>query len=150
MESGRHGETETSLVRPAPSETVYGLDAHSDDREKESKREMAARQREKYQEEIKQALQKELNLENPMAVPKLEKIVLNMGVGEATADSKKVTAALADLSKIAGQKPAMTRSRKSIASTPCWESPLMKSGALPVLVTRTSWGALTVPTSWGA
>ena len=52
---------------------------------------------------------------NEMQVPKLEKIVLNMGVGEATSDSKKVNAAMKDLAMIAGQKPAPTRARKSVA-----------------------------------
>jgi large subunit ribosomal protein L5 len=49
-------------------------------------------------------------------VPKIDKVVINMGVGEAVNDSKKVTSALADLAKIAGQKPGVTRSRKSIAT----------------------------------
>ena len=63
-----------------------------------------------------QALVKEFNYENPMQVPRIDKIVLNMGVGEAVNDTKKVTTALADLAKIAGQKPAVTRARKSIAT----------------------------------
>jgi large subunit ribosomal protein L5 len=50
-----------------------------------------------------------------MQIPKLDKIVLNMGIGEAVADSKKVTAAIKDLAAIAGQKPARPRARKSIA-----------------------------------
>jgi large subunit ribosomal protein L5 len=53
---------------------------------------------------------------NPMEVPRLDKIVLNMGIGEAVADSKKVTAAAGDLGLIAGQKAVVTRSRKSIAT----------------------------------
>ena len=77
---------------------------------------MAARLREKYQKEIKQALQKELGLENTMAVPRLEKIVINMGLGEATQNSKMLDPLVGDLATIAGQKPVTTRARKSIAA----------------------------------
>ncbi len=77
---------------------------------------MASRMREKYNTEIKQALQKELNLDNPMAVPRLEKIVLNMGLGEATQNVKLLDPLVADLATIAGQKPVMTRAKKSIAA----------------------------------
>ena len=59
--------------------------------------------KEKYHKEIKQALQKELGLENPMAVPKLEKIVINMGLGEATQNSKLLDPLVANLAEIAGQ-----------------------------------------------
>ena len=77
---------------------------------------MAARLKEKYQKEIKPALQKELGLENTMAVPRLEKIVLNMGLGEATQNSKMLDPLVADLAAIAGQKPVTTRAKKSIAA----------------------------------
>ena len=77
---------------------------------------MAARLREKYQKEIKPALQKELSLENTMAVPRLEKIVVNMGLGEATQNSKMLDPLVADLAAIAGQKPVTTRAKKSIAA----------------------------------
>lgn len=77
---------------------------------------MASRLREKYNTEIKQALLKELNLDNPMAVPRLEKIVLNMGLGEATQNVKLLDPLVADLATIAGQKPVMTRAKKSIAA----------------------------------
>jgi large subunit ribosomal protein L5 len=69
-----------------------------------------------YRETIRQKLVEEFGYKNPMEVPALDKIVVNMGVGEAVNDTKKVTAALADLAKIAGQKPAVTRARKSIAT----------------------------------
>jgi large subunit ribosomal protein L5 len=74
------------------------------------------RLQEQYANVVRPALMAEFNYRNPMEVPRLEKIVVNMGVGEAVADSKKVTTALADLAMIAGQKPAVTRSRKSIAT----------------------------------
>jgi large subunit ribosomal protein L5 len=77
---------------------------------------MAARLREKYHKEIKQALQKELGLENPMAVPRLEKIVINMGLGEATQNNKLLDPLVADLAQISGQKPVTTKSKKSIAA----------------------------------
>ncbi len=69
-----------------------------------------------YRETIRPALVVQFGYKNPMEVPRVDKIVVNMGVGEAVADSKKVTSALADLAQIAGQKPAVTRSRKSIAT----------------------------------
>jgi large subunit ribosomal protein L5 len=69
-----------------------------------------------YTEVLKPALAKEFGYANVMQVPRLEKVVLNMGVGEGVNDAKKVTAAAADLSRIAGQKPVITRARKSIAT----------------------------------
>ncbi|MEZ5954455.1 MAG: 50S ribosomal protein L5 [Hyphomonas sp.] len=69
----------------------------------------------KYREQIRGKLQEQFNYSNPMLVPKLEKVVINMGVGEAVADSKKIKSALAELEKIAGPKPVATKARKSIA-----------------------------------
>jgi len=69
-----------------------------------------------YREKIRPALVEQFGYKNPMEVPRVDKIVVNMGIGEAVADSKKVTTALADLALIAGQKPAVTKSRKSIAT----------------------------------
>jgi large subunit ribosomal protein L5 len=77
---------------------------------------MAARLKEKYLKEIKPALQKELNFKNSMAVPRLEKIVLNMGLGEATQNVKVMDPLMTDLGLIAGQKPVVTRAKKSIAA----------------------------------
>ena len=75
-----------------------------------------ARLKEKYQKEIRPALAKELGLENLMAVPRLEKIVLNMGLGEATQNVKLMDPLVADLASVAGQKPVTTRAKKSIAA----------------------------------
>jgi large subunit ribosomal protein L5 len=75
-----------------------------------------ARLKAKYHEEIRPALQKELGLENLMAVPRLEKIVLNMGLGEATQNVKIMDPLVADLASIAGQKPVTTKAKKSIAA----------------------------------
>jgi large subunit ribosomal protein L5 len=69
-----------------------------------------------YDETLRPALVKEFGYKNPMEVPRLTKIVLNMGVGEAVADSKKIQSAAADLALIAGQKPIITRSRIAIAN----------------------------------
>jgi large subunit ribosomal protein L5 len=68
-----------------------------------------------YLERIRAAMKSQFGYSNEMQVPKLDKIVINMGIGEATSDSKKVNSAMADLTLIAGQKPAPTRARKSIA-----------------------------------
>jgi len=75
-----------------------------------------ARLKEKYSKEIRPALQKELGLSNLMAVPRLEKIVLNMGLGEATQNVKIMDPLVADLASVAGQKPVTTRAKKSIAA----------------------------------
>ena len=77
---------------------------------------MAARLKEKYAGEIKTLLQKELGITNVMAVPKLEKIVINMGLGEATQNVKIMDPLVADLSSIAGQKAVVTKAKKSIAA----------------------------------
>ena len=77
---------------------------------------MAARLKAKYETEIKQALGKELNITNAMAIPKLEKIVINMGLGEATQNVKIMDPLVADLAAIAGQKPVTTKAKKSIAA----------------------------------
>jgi large subunit ribosomal protein L5 len=77
---------------------------------------MAARMKEKYQRDVIPALTKEFNFRNPMEVPKIEKIVLNIGMGEALQNAKSMDAAVSDLTAIAGQKPVITRARKSIAN----------------------------------
>ncbi len=74
------------------------------------------RLREHYEKTVKPALVSELGYRNLMRVPKLEKIVVNMGVGEASQDRKKIDGAAADLALITGQRPVITRAKKSIAS----------------------------------
>ena len=71
--------------------------------------------REKYTKEIAPMLKEKLGFKSIMQVPKLEKITINMGVGEAVGDKKVLENAVADMQKIAGQKPVVTKSRKSIA-----------------------------------
>jgi large subunit ribosomal protein L5 len=75
-----------------------------------------ARLQQYYRDTVVPQLRKELGVGNAMEIPKITKITVNMGVGEAVADKKVVEAAAADLAKITGQKPVMCRSRKSIAS----------------------------------
>ncbi|HEU5233624.1 MAG TPA: 50S ribosomal protein L5 [Terriglobales bacterium] len=77
---------------------------------------MASRLREKFHKDIAPALQKELELKNPMAVPRLHKIVVNMGVGEATQNAKILDPAVGELGQITGQKPVVTKAKKSIAA----------------------------------
>ena len=74
-----------------------------------------ARLREKYTNELKAAVQKELGLENTMAVPRIEKVVINMGLGEATQNNKILDPLVSDLAQITGQKPVLTKAKKSIA-----------------------------------
>ena len=76
---------------------------------------MSARLREKYQKEVVPALQKEFGYKNVMAVPKVEKVVVNMGLGEATANAKIIDTGSDELGRITGQKPVTRRAKKSIA-----------------------------------
>ncbi len=75
-----------------------------------------SRFRVRYDETLRASLTEKFGYKNPMQVPKLEKIVINMGVGEGVQDKKKVTKAANELAAIAGQKPVITRARKSIAA----------------------------------
>ena len=71
---------------------------------------------ERYESQVKEALQKQFGYANAMQLPKLEKIVINMGVGDAREDSKLIDSAAADLAIISGQKPSIRRAKKSIAN----------------------------------
>src|ERR687898_2942120 len=77
---------------------------------------MAARLKERYQKDIAPQVAKEFGITNPMAVPRLEKIVINMGLGEAIANAKIVDTAAEELRAVSGQKPVTTRAKKSIAA----------------------------------
>src|SRR5262249_35383192 len=78
--------------------------------------EMAARLRERYQKEVAPQIAKEFGIRNPMAIPRIEKVVLNMGMGEAIANAKILDTATDELRSITGQKPVITKAKKSIAS----------------------------------
>jgi len=77
---------------------------------------MAARLKDRYQKEVRKKLQDEFGIKNVMAVPKIEKVVVNMGIGEAIQNQKVLDNAADELSQISGQKPVITRAKKSIAS----------------------------------
>ena len=77
---------------------------------------MAARLKERYQKEVAPAIAKEFGIKNPMAIPRLQKVVLNMGMGEAIANAKILDTAADELRAITGQKPVITKAKKSIAS----------------------------------
>jgi large subunit ribosomal protein L5 len=76
---------------------------------------MTTRLKKQYDDVVRAKLKAEFNYANDMEVPRIEKIVINMGVGEATSDGKKVNSAVAELTAIAGQRPVVTKARKSIA-----------------------------------
>jgi len=77
---------------------------------------MAARLKELYQTEVRKKIQEQFGIKNPMAVPKIEKVVLNMGMGEAISNAKILDSAVDELGQITGQKPIITKAKKSIAS----------------------------------
>jgi large subunit ribosomal protein L5 len=77
---------------------------------------MAARLKERFEKELRPALVKELGLKNPMQAPRVEKVVVNMGLGEAIQNGKILDASIEQLAAITGQKPVVTKARKSIAN----------------------------------
>ncbi len=77
---------------------------------------MAHHMKERYQQDVAPALTKEFTFENPMQVPRIEKVVVNIGVGEALDNAKSLDSAVADLTQITGQKPVVTKARRSIAA----------------------------------
>ena len=77
---------------------------------------MTPRLKEYYESTIRPQLTEEFSYSNPLQLPRLEKIIVNMGVGEAVTDSKKIDGAVADLTAITGQKPIVVRARRSVAT----------------------------------
>jgi large subunit ribosomal protein L5 len=77
---------------------------------------MAARLKEHYQNEVRKRVQSEFQIKNPMAIPRVEKVVVNMGMGEAISNAKILDTAVDELATITGQKPVVTRAKKSIAA----------------------------------
>ncbi|MBA2735669.1 MAG: 50S ribosomal protein L5 [Pyrinomonadaceae bacterium] len=75
-----------------------------------------ARLKDKYKKEIAPAIAKEFGIENPMAIPRIEKVVVNMGMGEAIANAKVLDTAVEELKAVTGQKPVVTKAKKSIAA----------------------------------
>ncbi len=77
---------------------------------------MASRMKEKYLKEVVPGLQKEFNYKNPMQIPRVHKVVVNIGMGEAIQNAKAMDAAVADLASITGQRPVITRAKRSVAA----------------------------------
>src|SRR5437763_2737921 len=77
---------------------------------------MTSRLKEKYQKEVVPTLRKEFNYKNPMQVPGIHKVIINIGMGEVIQNSKAMDAAVADLTAITGQRPVITRAKKSVAA----------------------------------
>jgi large subunit ribosomal protein L5 len=92
---------------------------------------MAARLKEKYTQEIAPALAKEFGFKNPMSIPKVQKIVLNMGLGDAISNAKILDVAVNELAAVCGQKPVITKAKKSIAQFKLREG--MSIGAMVTL-----------------
>lgn len=115
--ASKGGKTEAADAKgkgAAPRKDAGGVSAAGAVRA--APKDYVARLKKVYKDEIVPKLVAEFGYKNPLEVPKLDKIVLNMGVGDAVSDTKKVTAAAADLALIAGQKPVVTRARKAIST----------------------------------
>jgi large subunit ribosomal protein L5 len=102
--------------KPKKEEVVEAVDASGKPSRPKLNNPASARLRTRYYQELRPALMKELGLTNPMAAPRLEKVVVNMGVGEATQNAKVLDPAVAELAQITGQKPVVTKAKKSIAA----------------------------------
>jgi large subunit ribosomal protein L5 len=114
------GEKPEQTAKPRKGEGGDGKGAQAKKAEKAEpaveEPKVPARLRTQYDEVIRKKLTEQFGYKNPMQVPGLDKVVINMGIGEAAADRKKVENAAADLGLIAGQKPVITKARKSIAN----------------------------------
>jgi large subunit ribosomal protein L5 len=109
------GKPQGKKAKPEQVEAAGGEAASGKPSRPKANNRATARMREKYLKEVLPALMKEFSLENTMAAPKLEKIVVNMGVGEATQNAKMIDPAVNEVTQITGQKPIVTKAKKSIA-----------------------------------
>jgi large subunit ribosomal protein L5 len=109
------GQGKPQGKKAKPEEVEAAAESGKPARPKATSRE-TARLRDRYYKEVQPALMKELGIENKMAAPKLEKIIVNMGVGEATQNAKLIDPAATEVGQITGQKPVVTKARKSIAA----------------------------------
>lgn len=107
-------KTAKAAPKPAPKEKAAGAEAPSKAVPAEQK--VTPRLKERYQKTVVPALMKEFNYKNPMQVPRLVKIVLNTGMGEAITNAKALDHAADEMAKISGQRPVITRAKKSIAT----------------------------------
>ncbi len=112
---GKQGKPQGKKAKPAQAEVAVEAASGKPARPKATNRQ-TARMRNRYYKDVLPALMKEFELDNPMAAPKLEKIIVNMGVGEATQNAKLIDPAVGEIGQITGQKPVITRARKSIAA----------------------------------
>jgi len=112
-QGGQPGKPQGKKAKPEEAEAAEHSGKPA--RPKATNRE-TARLRDRYFKEVRPALMKEFSLDNPMAAPKLEKIIVNMGVGEATQNAKLIDPAATEVGQITGQKPVVTKARKSIAA----------------------------------
>ena len=113
QQQGKKGE---GKAKGKPAEAA--IEAKGDGKPKRPKASSrsTARLRDRFEKEIAPSLMKEFELKNPMAVPRINKVVVNMGVGEATQNAKVLDPAVAELQQITGQKPVITKAKKSIAA----------------------------------
>jgi large subunit ribosomal protein L5 len=109
------GKPQGKKAKPEQVDAAAGEAASGRPARPKANNRATARMRDKYVKEVLPALMKEFGLDNPMAAPKLEKIVVNMGVGEATQNAKVIDPAAAEMTQITGQKPIITKAKKSIA-----------------------------------
>jgi large subunit ribosomal protein L5 len=114
-QQGGQAKPQGKKAKPDQVEAASAQPAGKPARPKATNR-ATARLRDRYYKEVLPTLMKEFSLENPMAAPKLEKIIVNMGVGEATQNAKLIDPAATEVSQITGQKPVITKARKSIAA----------------------------------
>lgn len=114
QQPGKKGDSK-GKGKPAAEAAVETKGEGKPQRPKASSR-STARLRERFEKEVAPALMKEFELTNPMAVPRINKVIINMGVGEATQNAKVIDPAAAELQQIVGQKPVITKAKKSIAA----------------------------------
>lgn len=112
---GGQGKPQGKKAKPGEVEAASDQASGKPARPKATNR-STARLRDRYYKEVLPTLMKEFSLDNPMAAPKLEKIIVNMGVGEATQNAKLIDPAATEVGQITGQKPVITKARKSIAA----------------------------------
>jgi len=113
---GKDAKAKPQAGKKAKGEEIEAAEAGSKPARPKLNNAASARLRLRYTAELRPALMKELGLSNPMAAPRLEKVVVNMGVGEATQNAKVLDPAVAELAQITGQKPVITKAKKSIAA----------------------------------
>ena len=113
QQQGKKGE---GKAKGKPSEAAVEAKGDGKPQRPKASSRSTARLRDRFEKEVAPALMKEFEFTNPMAVPRLNKVVINMGVGEATQNAKVLDPAAAELTQIAGQKPVITKAKKSIAA----------------------------------